>query len=98
MIKIISAIIGCIVICLSIILGVLAITQLSVKDYVLVKIMALIMVLLVVILVILVFQVCDKNEEIVAKNATISKELAEKNSEIDGLYDELEYYKRERSC
>lgn len=94
MIKIISAIIGCIVICLSIILGVLAITQLSVKDYVLVKIMALIMVLLVAILVILVFQVCDKNEEIVSENATISEELAKRNSEIDGLYDELEYYKR----
>lgn len=97
MIKIISALIGCIVICLSIVLGVLAVTQLSVKDYVLVKIMALITVFLVAILVILVFQVCDKNEEIVSENATISEELAKRNSEIDGLYDELEYYKRKRS-
>lgn len=97
MIKIISALIGCIVICLSIVLGVLAVTQLSVKDYILVKIMALITVFLVAILVILVFQVCDKNEEIVSENATISEELAKRNSEIDGLYDELEYYKRERS-
>lgn len=94
MIKIISAIIGCIAICLSTVLGVLAVTQLSVKDYVLVKIMALITVFLVAILVILVFQVCDKNEEIVSENATISEELAKRNSEIDGLYDELEYYKR----
>ena len=93
MIKIISAMIGCILICLSIILGTLAVTQLSVKDYVIVKIMALITVLLVAILVILVFQVCDKNEEIVSENATISEELAKRNSEIDGLYDELEYYK-----
>lgn len=94
MIKIISAMIGCILICLSIILGTLAVTQLSVKDYVIVKIMALITVLLVAILVILVFQVCDKNEEIVSENATISEELAKRNSEIDGLYDELHYYKR----
>lgn len=93
MIKIISAIIGCVVICLSTILGVLAVTQLSIKDYMIVKITALITVFLVAVLVILVFQVCDKNEEIVAENETISEELSKKNSEIDGLYDELEYYK-----
>lgn len=93
MIKIISAIIGCVVICLSTILGVLAVTQLSIKDYMIVKITALITVFLVAVLVILVFQVCDKNEEIVSENETIAEELSKKNSEIDGLYDELEYYK-----
>lgn len=93
MIKIISAIIGCVVICLSTSLGVLAVTQLSIKDYMIVKITALITVFLVAVLVILVFQVCDKNEEIVSENETIAEELSKKNSEIDGLYDELEYYK-----
>ena len=93
MIKIISSIIGCVVICISTSLGVLAVTQLSIKDYMIVKITALITVFLVAVLVILVFQVCDKNEEIVSENETIAEELSKKNSEIDGLYDELEYYK-----